>query len=66
MEKRRLDGLIHYVQSFCFRQVEDIIMRRTLNIPILTVELDNNTRLDARTRMRLENFVSILRGGKTA
>ena len=62
VERRRLAGLIHYVQSFCFRQVEDIILRRSLDLPILTVELDYSDRLDARTRMRLENFVSMLGG----
>lgn len=62
--RRRLDGLIHYVQSFCFRQVEDIILRRSLSLPMLTLELDRSSRLDARTRMRMENFVSMLRRGK--
>lgn len=62
VQRRRLDGIIHYVQSFCFRQVEDIILRRALRLPVLTVELDRSVRLDARTRMRLENFVSMLRG----
>lgn len=61
VERRRLAGLIHYVQSFCFRQLEDIILRKSLDIPILTVEMDYSSRLDARTRMRLENFVSMLR-----
>jgi benzoyl-CoA reductase/2-hydroxyglutaryl-CoA dehydratase subunit BcrC/BadD/HgdB len=60
--RRSLVGLIHYVQSFCFRQVEDIILRRSLDIPILTVELDRSVHLDARTRMRLESFVSMLKG----
>ncbi|MFW6113381.1 MAG: 2-hydroxyacyl-CoA dehydratase family protein [Actinomycetota bacterium] len=62
IERRGLVGLIHYVQSFCFRQVEDIILRRYMKLPVLTVEMDNNTLLDARTRMRLENFVSMLKG----
>jgi benzoyl-CoA reductase/2-hydroxyglutaryl-CoA dehydratase subunit BcrC/BadD/HgdB len=62
MERRRLDGVLHYVQSFCFRQVEDMILRQSLHLPILTVELDHSVRLDARTRMRLENFVSMLKG----
>lgn len=60
VRRRRLDGLIHYVQSFCFRQVEDIILRRSLDLPVLTLELDRTPHLDARTRMRLENFVSML------
>jgi len=62
LKKRKLDGVLHYVQSFCFRQVEDMILRQSLSLPVLTVELDHSTRLDARTRMRLENFVSMLRG----
>jgi benzoyl-CoA reductase/2-hydroxyglutaryl-CoA dehydratase subunit BcrC/BadD/HgdB len=62
VDRRKLDGVLHYVQSFCFRQVEDMILRRSLHLPILTVELDHSVRLDARTRMRLENFVSMLKG----
>jgi benzoyl-CoA reductase/2-hydroxyglutaryl-CoA dehydratase subunit BcrC/BadD/HgdB len=58
---RRLDGLVHYTQSFCFRQMFDQTIREHLNIPILTIEGDRPTPLDARTRMRLEAFVDVLR-----
>ncbi len=58
--RRGLSGLVHYVQSFCFRQVEDILLRRRLGIPVLTLEMDNLTRLDARTRTRLESFLEML------
>jgi len=58
---RRLDGLVHYTQSFCFRQMFDQILRENLNLPILTIEGDRPTRLDSRTRMRLEAFVDVLR-----
>lgn len=61
IERRELAGIIHYVQSFCFRQVEDIILRRYLDVPILTLELDRETELDARARVRLESFVEMLR-----
>ena len=61
IERRRLVGLIHYVQSFCFRQVEDIILRKSLDVPILTIELDHSPSLDARTRMRMENFISLMK-----
>ena len=61
VKRRGLQGIIHYVQSFCFRQVEDLILRRSVGVPVLTVEMDRGLRLDARTRMRLENFVSILK-----
>jgi benzoyl-CoA reductase/2-hydroxyglutaryl-CoA dehydratase subunit BcrC/BadD/HgdB len=58
---RRLDGLIHYTQSFCFRQMFDQTLREHLPLPILTIEGDGPTPLDARTRLRLEAFVDVLR-----
>jgi len=58
---RRLDGLVHYTQSFCFRQMFDQFLRDHLDIPLLTIEGDRPTRLDSRTRMRLEAFVDVLR-----
>ncbi len=63
-ELRRLDGLIHYVQSFCFRQIEDIILREELKLPLLTLEGDKPARVDARTRLRLEAFVEMLKERK--
>ena len=60
VEKRRLDGLIHYVQSFCFRQVQDAILRKELDIPILTLECDRPGPLDGRTRTRVEAFLEML------
>ena len=36
-ERRRLDGLIHYVQSFCHRRIEDRIVRDSVGLPVLTV-----------------------------
>jgi len=58
---RRLDGLVHYTQSFCFRQMFDQYLRDHLDVPLLTIEGDRPTRLDSRTRMRLEAFVDVLR-----
>jgi benzoyl-CoA reductase/2-hydroxyglutaryl-CoA dehydratase subunit BcrC/BadD/HgdB len=58
---RQLDGLIHYTQSFCFRQMFDQTLREHLPVPILTIEGDGPTPLDARTRLRLEAFVDVLR-----
>jgi len=59
--ERRLDGLIHYTQSFCFRQMFDQLLRDHLHIPFLTIEGDRPGSLDARTRLRLEAFVDVLR-----
>jgi benzoyl-CoA reductase/2-hydroxyglutaryl-CoA dehydratase subunit BcrC/BadD/HgdB len=59
--RRRLDGIIHYTQSFCFRQMFDQKLRDHLPVPVLTIEGDGPTPLDARTRLRLEAFVDVLR-----
>ncbi|MBO8168753.1 MAG: 2-hydroxyacyl-CoA dehydratase [Thermoanaerobacteraceae bacterium] len=58
---RDIDGLVHYTQSFCFRQIEDLIMRRKIKVPILTLEGDTPGKLDARSKMRLDSFVEMLR-----
>jgi len=63
LERRSVRGVIHYAQSFCFRQIEDLIVRHELRMPVLTVEGDNPGPLDARTRVRLEAFVEMLRQG---
>jgi len=60
LARRKVDGVIHYVQSFCFRQIEDMIVRRTLSRPILTLEGDKPGHLDARSRIRIESFLELL------
>ena len=59
---RRVDGVVHYVQSFCHRLVQDTIIRRELEAPILTLEGDRPGRLDMRTETRIEAFLEMLRG----
>lgn len=61
IDRRNLDGIIHYVQSFCFRQIEDIILREKLDVPIITIEGDKPGKIDARTRLRLDSFLEMLR-----
>lgn len=60
--RRSIQGVIHYVQAFCFRQMEDMLLRKTLGVPILTLEGDRPGPVDARTRTRLESFVEMLQG----
>jgi benzoyl-CoA reductase/2-hydroxyglutaryl-CoA dehydratase subunit BcrC/BadD/HgdB len=57
---RRVDGVIHYVQSFCFRQIEDMVLRKSITLPILTLEGDKPTEIDARTKIRVEGFLELL------
>lgn len=60
IDRRAIRGLIHYTQSFCFRQIQDLIIRRHIDIPILTIEGDSPMPLDARTKVRIESFVEML------
>ncbi len=61
IERRRLDGIIHYVQAFCFRQIEDMIVRNELDLPVLTIEGNRPARIDVRTKIRIEAFLDMLR-----
>jgi len=63
--RRRVDGAIHYVQSFCHRQVQDAILRERLSLPILTLEADRPGRLEATHETRIEAFLEILAGRRT-
>ncbi len=60
IEKRNLDGVISYVQSFCHRQIDNIILKKRIEIPVLTVEGDQPGNLDARTKLRIESFLDML------
>ncbi len=66
IQRRGVIGIIHYVQSFCHRQLEDIILRRMLkeagiSLPVLTLEGDKPQReLDGRQKTRLEAFIETL------
>lgn len=59
--ERKLDGVIHYTQTFCYRQIYDIVLRESLSIPILTLEGDRAGKIDSRTALRLETFVEMLK-----
>ncbi|VBB44203.1 (R)-2-hydroxyacyl-CoA dehydratase [uncultured Desulfatiglans sp.] len=62
--ERRLDGLIHYTQTFCYRQIYDILLREGVDTPILTLEGDQPGPLDNRTLLRIETFCEMLKSGK--
>jgi benzoyl-CoA reductase/2-hydroxyglutaryl-CoA dehydratase subunit BcrC/BadD/HgdB len=58
--RRGVRGIVHYVQSFCFRQIEDILLREEMEIPVLTLEGESPGPVDERTRIRIEAFVEML------
>ena len=61
IKKRNIHGIIHYVQSFCFRNIQDKIFRKHINLPILTLEGDTPEKMDERNKIRLESFVDMLK-----
>ncbi|MBN1390445.1 MAG: 2-hydroxyacyl-CoA dehydratase, partial [Candidatus Thermoplasmatota archaeon] len=63
VERRGIEGIVHYVQSFCHRQIDDIIFRKELDVPILTLEGNLPGPMDERTVIRLEAFLDVLQEG---
>ncbi len=59
--RRGVRGIVHYVQSFCFRQIEDILLRAEIGVPVLTLEGDEPVPLDGRTKIRIQAFLEMLR-----
>ncbi len=60
IKRRRLDGVIHYVQAFCHRGIGDIIFRDGLKLPILTLEGNDDFFLNNHIKTRVEAFLDML------
>lgn len=63
--RRKITGLVHYIQSFCHRQIEDIVIRESVGIPVLSIEGDRPGPVDGRTLTRIDAFLEMLRGMRT-
>ncbi|MDO8141252.1 MAG: 2-hydroxyacyl-CoA dehydratase, partial [Candidatus Brocadiales bacterium] len=61
IKQRNIKGLIHYVQSFCHRHIHDSIIRKHINLPILTLDCDRPGRLDGAMKTRIEAFIEMLK-----
>jgi benzoyl-CoA reductase/2-hydroxyglutaryl-CoA dehydratase subunit BcrC/BadD/HgdB len=61
LRDRRVDGVIHYVQAFCHRGIGDIIFRHYINVPILTLEGNNDYLLTQHLKTRIEAFLDVVR-----
>jgi benzoyl-CoA reductase/2-hydroxyglutaryl-CoA dehydratase subunit BcrC/BadD/HgdB len=60
VRRRRVEGVIHYVQAFCHRGIGDIIFREKLGLPVLTLEGNADFFLNAHARTRVEAFLDML------
>ncbi|MCJ7604649.1 MAG: 2-hydroxyacyl-CoA dehydratase [Dehalococcoidales bacterium] len=64
IERRRIDGVIHYVQAFCHRGIGDIVFREKLDRPILTLEGNADFFLNNHLQTRLEAFLDMIERGR--
>jgi benzoyl-CoA reductase/2-hydroxyglutaryl-CoA dehydratase subunit BcrC/BadD/HgdB len=60
IRRRRVEGIIHYVQAFCHRGIGDIVFRQELGLPVLTLEGNADFFLNAHNRTRVEAFLDML------
>jgi benzoyl-CoA reductase/2-hydroxyglutaryl-CoA dehydratase subunit BcrC/BadD/HgdB len=61
LENRNIDGVISYSQAFCHRQIDNILLKKYIKKPFLTIEADQPGPLDARTKLRIESFLDMMR-----
>ena len=60
LEKRKVDGIIHYTQFACHHMLEDEIMRSNLDYPMLTIQGDLPGNTPEQIKLRLEAFRELL------
>jgi benzoyl-CoA reductase/2-hydroxyglutaryl-CoA dehydratase subunit BcrC/BadD/HgdB len=60
IQRRRCDGLIHYVQAFCHRGIGDIVFRDAFDLPILTLEGNADFFLNNHVKTRIEAFLDMI------
>jgi benzoyl-CoA reductase/2-hydroxyglutaryl-CoA dehydratase subunit BcrC/BadD/HgdB len=60
IKRRNVDAVIHYVQAFCHRAIGDIIFRDAFDLPILTLEGNNDFHLTNHVKTRIEAFLDML------
>jgi benzoyl-CoA reductase/2-hydroxyglutaryl-CoA dehydratase subunit BcrC/BadD/HgdB len=60
LHRRRIDGVIHYVQAFCHRGIGDIVFRDALDLPILTLEGNDDFSLNSHIKTRIEAFLDMI------
>ena len=58
--RRRVRAALHYLQAFCHRQIEHIIIRESLPVPVLALEGDRPGPLTGQTLTRLDAFLEML------
>jgi len=61
IKQREIEGIICYTQSFCYKNGYSSIIKEVIPVPVLIIEGQEDTQLDLRTMMRIENFITMLK-----
>ena len=64
IQERDIDAIIHYTQAFCYRSAQHIVLKHELGVPVLHIEGDKSRNLDARTKLRIEAFLDMVKDQK--
>ncbi|HRY83325.1 MAG TPA: 2-hydroxyacyl-CoA dehydratase [Candidatus Cloacimonadota bacterium] len=56
---RKIEAVVSYTQSFCHLQIDNILLKRHIPLPFLTLEGDQPEAVDSRTLLRLESFMEV-------
>lgn len=59
LSRRKIDAVLSYTQSFCHMQIDNILLKKYLDLPFLTLEGDRPEEIDSRTLLRLESFIEV-------
>jgi benzoyl-CoA reductase/2-hydroxyglutaryl-CoA dehydratase subunit BcrC/BadD/HgdB len=65
IKRRRIDGVIHYVQAFCHRGIGDIVFREAIEVPMLTLEGNADFFLNTHVKTRIEAFLDMIQRRRT-
>ena len=63
--KRQFEGVIHYVQAFCHRGIGDIVFRQAINLPVLTLEGNDDFFLTSHVKTRIEAFLDMIQRSRS-
>ncbi len=59
LARRSVDAVLSYTQSFCHLQIDNLLLKKRIDLPYLTLEGDQPENLDSRTLLRLESFFEV-------
>lgn len=60
IEKRKIDGVIHYTQYACHHFLEDSMLREHIDYPFITIQGDIPHKTPEQAKLRLEAFSEML------